>query len=347
MEKASYIFRSAGSALAIAVAVASAPSVAQDAGDPAPVVVATMPASQPDPKVPAIVVPEVVTVQPPTVSQVPPADITSTQAEPGRSPAPAEPVRATSEPAGISRVANRSSAAALNDASSSRDVPLGSGSVPAPIAAAIDRADGASGRAAMDSADGAGDRRALPATPTQAPGAGGIDDNEASLVMGGGALALALGLASLFVAGAKRRRRQAASDGDRTKSARMKPATDVGDQVEPVAAAPHGATGRFSLSHTVSRPFGVSKWDDPMYVNASPLAVSGRSVPDTPAGRKALIDRLVRANPDRTNPFRSSSARRRRARLIVQSLRTTMAQQPNLDFRRFYESFGRRNALPA
>lgn len=335
MEKASYIARSAGSALAIAVAVASAPSVAQDAGDPAPVVVATMPASQPEPAVPAIVVPEVVTVQPPAVNQVPPADITSTQPEPGRSPAPAEPARAASEPAGVSRVANRSSATALNDASSSSDVPLGSGSAPAPIAAAIDRADAA------------GDLRALPATPdTQTPGAG-IDDDEASLVMGGGALALALGLASLFVAGAKRRRRQAANGGDRTKSARMKPATDVGDQVEPVAAAPLGATGRFSLSHTVSRPFGVSKWDDPMYVNASPLAVSGRSVPDTPAGRKALIDRLVRANPDRTNPFRSSSARRRRARLIVQSLRTTMAQQPNLDFRRFYESFGRRNALPA
>lgn len=336
MKKASYIARSAGSALAIAVVVASSPTVAQDAADPVPVVVATMPANQTEPTAPAIVVPEVVSVQPPTVSQAPTVEATSSpQAEASRSPAQAAPDTAAWDSAGIPRVSTRSSVTASNNVSPPDDVPSISGSVAAPIVAT------------PASGDAASDFRAMPtASDAQAPVAE-ADDNDASLVMGGGALALALGLASLFMAGARRRRRQTANGGDWAAPAPVKPATAVADRVEPVAAAPLAPAGTFSLSHTVSRPFGVSKWDDPIYVNASGVAVSGRSVPDTPAGRKALIDRLVRANPDRTNPFRSSSARRRRARLIVQSLRQTMAQQPNLDFRRFYESFGRRKASVA
>lgn len=56
------------------------------------------------------------------------------------------------------------------------------------------------------------------------------------------------------------------------------------------------------------------------------LATAGAAValprrkPETVAERTALIDRLAAAKPDRANPFTSPKARRRRARMIVQSL---------------------------
>jgi hypothetical protein len=45
-----------------------------------------------------------------------------------------------------------------------------------------------------------------------------------------------------------------------------------------------------------------------------------RKVPENDAERRALIDRMVAAKPDRANPFHTPRARRRRARLILQSL---------------------------
>lgn len=45
-----------------------------------------------------------------------------------------------------------------------------------------------------------------------------------------------------------------------------------------------------------------------------------RTAPTDPAEREALLQKMTEARPDRANPFRSPKARRRRARLILQSL---------------------------
>lgn len=47
------------------------------------------------------------------------------------------------------------------------------------------------------------------------------------------------------------------------------------------------------------------------------------TLPDSAAERRALLDRLVAAQPDRANPFRTPKARRHRARLIMQSIGRT------------------------
>ncbi len=57
-------------------------------------------------------------------------------------------------------------------------------------------------------------------------------------------------------------------------------------------------------------------------------SMAGRAVPVSAEERAELIDRMVAAQPDASNPFTSAKARRRRARLIVQSLPQT-AREPS------------------
>ncbi len=52
---------------------------------------------------------------------------------------------------------------------------------------------------------------------------------------------------------------------------------------------------------------------------AAPVIATG-AAPASADDRAALIDRMVAAQPDTSNPFTSAKARRRRARLIVQSM---------------------------
>ncbi|MDR7101396.1 hypothetical protein [Croceicoccus sp. BE223] len=180
------------------------------------------------------------------------------------------------------------------------------------------------------------------------------EESGSELVLVGGGMAVALGLAGLFMAGASRRRR-AARPGAATpvRNAPIEPRAQPVRTAPPAPAAPAAAPALrpgpgFVVTASNPAPTYASKWHSDGYVNATPAApVAGRSVPNTPEGRKALIDRLVRARPDATIPFTSSAARRRRARLIVQSLQQRLAEQPNLDFRRFYESFGRRQPASA
>ncbi|MDE1466385.1 hypothetical protein [Aurantiacibacter sp. D1-12] len=60
-----------------------------------------------------------------------------------------------------------------------------------------------------------------------------------------------------------------------------------------------------------------------------------RSKPATLEERVALIDRIANAKPDRANPFSSMKARRRRARLIVQSLDRKFRNGSFIDFSQY------------
>lgn len=64
-----------------------------------------------------------------------------------------------------------------------------------------------------------------------------------------------------------------------------------------------------------------------------------RSAPDNFEEREALLRRMVAARPDRANPFRSPKARRRRARLIMQSLGRKFDREPNIDLSQYPENW--------
>lgn len=336
----------AGRALAAVLALAATPALAQDAtvttGTDAvapvpeaaePVVVASQPATV---EVPApaldVVLPEAAVVDTAPASTEETAATDAPTAAARTSSAPSTPRIAPADPA-------PASTSEFNDLAFDAQVPV------------IDNAESAEGLSALSAAE-----RVSDAPVSTSPAA---DQSGSGLVLAGGGLAVALGLAGLFMAGASRRRRAARSGAVMVpRSAPIQPRTDPVrpasvTPVAPATAVPVSRPGSalpsgFVISARNPAPSYASKWHSDGYVNASPAAgVSGRSVPNTPEGRKALIDRLVRARPDDTIPFTSASARRRRARLIVQSLQQKLAEQPNLDFRRFYESFGRRHPVTA
>lgn len=109
---------------------------------------------------------------------------------------------------------------------------------------------------------------------------------------------------------------------------------------QPVSAAPSAATTR-SVSFGAGPEHVVMPHlpRDPVVDRSVPVSASAAQA-ETAEGRHELIDRMVAAEPDRAIPFHSLKARRRRARLIVQTLVQRMKDNPNLDFGRFYRNFG-------
>ncbi|WP_230280191.1 hypothetical protein [Croceicoccus sp. Ery15] len=186
-------------------------------------------------------------------------------------------------------------------------------------------------------------------------------------IAGAGAAGLALVVLLLGV-GARRRRgnraiRQQATAGRREAAVRIDPVEPApaepkplhrnldGDgnvttrgaaARQPIAAAPSAAATR-SVSFGAGPEHIVTPHlpRDPMVNRSVPVSASAAQA-DTAEGRHELIDRMVAAEPDRAIPFHSLKARRRRARLIVQTLVQRMKDNPNLDFGRFYRNFGSR-----
>ncbi|WP_066555348.1 hypothetical protein [Croceicoccus bisphenolivorans] len=347
MTKNKIQIRPASSAIATALALVAAPSLAQETATGEPVVIAELPEATSTISQPQIIVPDAIPTGTATVTPdlavpvVLPAD--TAEETPATTSSAATAATTASATRTVATTAARPAVIAPADPSpvANADFAEETGAAAVPV---IEDGEGLEGAAALAATD----------TATARPATSGLESSQsnADLAMAGGALALGFGFVGLFMAGASRRRRRARPG---VAEVRHEPVvTPVRDAADgrvadnrPAAAAT-AATPVFALSHSVGKDPYVSKWDDPAYVTASPtVGVAGRSVPNTPQGRKALIDRLVRARPDRTNPFRSPSARRRRARLIVQSLKQKLTEQPNLDFRRFYDSFGRRRPAKA
>jgi hypothetical protein len=105
---------------------------------------------------------------------------------------------------------------------------------------------------------------------------------------------------------------------DAVRSAPLLPVTAIGS---PTAAAPAPEDARPETVRWPERPFAASP--APQHaapVGSQPATSLPRELPPTVQEREALLDRLVAAPPDRANPFRSRKARRKRARLIMQSI---------------------------
>ncbi|MCW1431526.1 hypothetical protein OLX23_20635 [Novosphingobium sp. JCM 18896] len=158
-------------------------------------------------------------------------------------------------------------------------------------------------------------------------GAQALEDNSATAMVGAGAaLLLALGLGTFAVT--RRRRRHVEVHEDTALAA---PATVYAEPaprpvvtapvVEPtIAPQPVAAQSVAAMPLDPRRSIGEEELVPATHpAAAKPAASLDGPVPQTRAERDALLDRMISAEPDASNPFTSRKARLRRARIILQS----------------------------
>jgi hypothetical protein len=297
MTHTTHSFRSAGTAIAAVLALASTPSFGQDAAapfpaSPEPVIVV------PDiaPPVPTVVVP---TNQAPTVQPIPETTVETPAPQPVPSPSASAAPR------------NRAAAPAA------RTAPAPQARVPVSEPAIVEPTT------ALPAEQTAVEPVAV--APPVAPAAATVPVRPAAndnigllaLVLGGLAF-LALAIWGFIAIGRRKPVRRYAAE--KTVPVAVAPATVVAEPAlpipEPVAAErptedSRVVGGSFSPRHTAT---------------SGALPHTGASValpatiPEDYAERDALVKRMIAAKPDRANPFTDRGARTRRARLILQSL---------------------------
>ena len=157
-------------------------------------------------------------------------------------------------------------------------------------------------------------------------------DNSNDLLLAGLAGALGLGAIGLFAA---RHRRKVARD---------EPVVEyepVSEPVQPVADAPQRYA---TLAAPAFTP--LKSWSEPRVPETQPVDSRALNL-----NREALLDRMVAAEPDANNPFTSGKARRKRARLMLQSLdsqRWDDAElEPGFDWREMAEAVEKSETIDA
>lgn len=170
--------------------------------------------------------------------------------------------------------------------------------------------------------------------PAQSDSAGPqIDDGEGLGVLGIALLAgIPAALLALFLIARRRRRSMVAE------SAKPMPLRSAPTYVEPRRPSADAATANTAGFGEADR---IGAFDEPVenvaarepdFPAPAPTAMRrgmakraqlvADGLPTDPAERSAFRESLIHAEPDANNPFRSRKARRRRARLIMQSLTT-------------------------
>jgi len=92
-------------------------------------------------------------------------------------------------------------------------------------------------------------------------------------------------------------------------------------------------------------PTPIMARSEPTGILTSSLAHGGsavalpRSAPVTFVERNALLDRMIAARPDRANPFTAPLQRRKRAKLILQSLGRTFDVEPWIDLSQYPQNW--------
>lgn len=268
------------------------------------------------------------------VDTAPPAAAAPTVvSEPVVQAAPAAPIVLPDEPAAATAAATTATTAAPTPSSRAVSSAAPRAATPAPAAVA---APAASSPAQMIPPPGAGpDAAPLASAPVPAPEAVAPAPAEAATQpetnRGLEALALAGALAALgagaIFAMTRRRRRVVAVD-DRV--------------IEPTTRAPFVPREPAPVVETTAQRSAYAA--PTMAVAAAPVASAQSRWNDGPVPmgteRHAMIESMVAAAPDASNPFRSAKARRRRARLILQGREQRLqdkAQQP-FDFRQYRPS---------
>lgn len=157
-------------------------------------------------------------------------------------------------------------------------------------------------------------------------------DNSNDLLLAGLAGALGLGAIGLFAA---TRRRKVVLD---------EPVVEyepVSESVLPVAETPQRYA---TLAAPAFTP--LKSWSEPRVPQTQPVDSRALNL-----NREALLDRMVAAEPDANNPFTSAKARRKRARIMLQSMDNDRWDDaelaPGFDWREMAQAVERREAVDA
>ena len=158
------------------------------------------------------------------------------------------------------------------------------------------------------------------------------NDNSNDLLLAGLAGALGLGAIGLFAA---TRRRKVALD---------EPVVEyepVSEPDQPVAETPQRYA---TLAAPAFTP--LKAWSEPRVPQTQPVDSRALNL-----NRAALLDRMVAAEPDANNPFTSGKARRKRARLMLQSMDSQRWDDaelaPGFDWREMAQAVEKRETIDA
>jgi len=327
MRNTQHHLRSAPIAIAAMLALGSTPAFAQTAPEASPTAQTSNPivlklpvapptaAPSPAPAAPVTATPTVQPVPKPTiVLDVPPApaeaESQADESAPMQSakPAPAEAAQSESAP-------QRSEAAPRAEATASEPAP-----VAAPMAGGSDTPISSPAETSLPADEAVAAAPAPVVESAAVDPAPDIDRNWVALI----ALALVglipIGLAFLAFAWFRRRTHRAGELDMET----------VVCEPAPVPTAPSASVPVEAAAEPVAEPEPAPVRDDVVRADrelpAPSLPATGAAVPlpaELPESfeeRDALLKRMIAARPDRANPFRSTKARARRARLILQSL---------------------------
>lgn len=170
-----------------------------------------------------------------------------------------------------------------------------------------------------------------PAEPVATAAPADRDDSNGLLLAG---LAGALGLGAIGLFAATRRRR-------------VEPA-DALVEYEPLAAPAAPVAVATPKPATLVAPAftPMARWSEPRVPLAQPADSRALSL-----NREALLERMVAAEPDANNPFTSGKARRRRARLMLQSMESNRWDDaelaPGFDWREMAQAVEERETVQA
>jgi hypothetical protein len=304
--------RFCASAAIAALALSSTPLYAQVAEGAAPVVpepVLLPPEAAPVPAAP-VTAPPPVTVTSPAPTMVTPAPVTTTArpAAPTASANASTPTRVPAATTAATRTTPTGAprSVATEPRSAPRESAIATPVADTPVASDTNLAD---------------ETVIAPATPGAveepiaevAPAATSNQDALFWMSIGGAALALALALWSFVAIGRRRHVSRRIAQVERPVIERA---------VDPVATA----TSSTVTAEPHPAPIRSTWAPAPQAAPAPSMSHSGaaialpRTMPATFEERDALIQRMVAAKPDRANPFTSPIQRRKRAKLILQSL---------------------------
>ena len=171
------------------------------------------------------------------------------------------------------------------------------------------------------------------AGPTVATAEPASTDDSNELLLAGLAGALGLGAIGLFVATRRRRPVEAAD-------------TVAEYESESITAEPVGETPQRYATLAAPAFTPLAAWSEPRVSHAQPTDYRALNL-----NRSALIGRMVAAEPDANNPFTSGKARRRRARIMLQSLDNQRWEDaelaPGFDWREMAQATHERETVPA
>ena len=325
MTKTRHLITSAPLAIAAMAALHTVPAVAQEAPQivldipaPAPTAAPSPVVIQPAPQ-PTAAAPATTATATPVVAPKPVVTSTTTRTA---APVEAEPVAAPAKPAAKAATTTRAAASEPAPRPAARSIPAAAPVEAAPVEAAPELTAGEAFPAAPVASE------ADLAVPVAAPEATPLDQNQLG---SSAALLLALlgvggiGLLAFFLMRRRRRHDEV-------------PVIER-PMVEPMAVAAPPVIEREPVVTTYDKaPVTITpvKPVRPAAPSNGAAVELPRELPESYEERDRLLRKMVDAEPDRANPFRSGKARAKRARLILQSIGESFHERkPRIDLSQY------------